>query len=164
VPYIVIQVPNETFKAAAHLVVTGHRRKFPDIKIILAHLGGSTPFLASRVAVLSNYMGCSLNPTEILKDFQTKFYYETALSACEANLEAMQKFVREDHIIFGTDFPGITSIFHQKSIVMFTILTAVNKEVVNWYTENLQEYYSRDLRKLQGVMSSNVVKMFLGDS
>ena len=116
--YFTIQVPNETFKAAAHLVVTGHRRNFPDIKIILAHLGGSTPFLASRVAVLSNYMGCSLSPTEILEDFQTKFYYETALSACEANLAAMQKFVREDHIIFGTDFPGITSIFHQKSIVM----------------------------------------------
>ena len=110
--YLTIQVPNETFKAAAHLVVTEHRRNFPDIKIILAHLGGSTPFLASRVAVLSNYMGCSLSPTEILEDFQTKFYYETALSACEANLAAMQKFVREDHIIFGTDFPGISSTFH----------------------------------------------------
>ena len=106
-PYLTIQVPNETFKAAAHLVVTGHRRNFPDIKIILAHLGGSTPFLASRVAVLSNYMGCSLSPTEILEDFQNKFYYETALSACEANLTAMEKFVREDHIFFGTDFPGI---------------------------------------------------------
>lgn len=106
-----IQVPNETFKAAAHLVVTGHRRNFSNVKIILAHLGGSTPFLASRVAVLSNYMGCSLSPAEILEDFRT-FYYETALSSCEANLATMQKFVREDHIVFGTDFPGITCIFH----------------------------------------------------
>lgn len=165
VPYLMIQVPNETFKAAAHLVVTGHRRNFPDIKIILAHLGGTTPFLASRVAVLSNYMGCSLSPTEILEDFQTKFYYETALSACEVNLAAMQKFLREDHIIFGTDFPGITSIYIPPKIdTNVAILTAVNKEMVTWYTKNLQEYYSKDLIKLQGVMSSNVVKMFLGDS
>ncbi|KAF8812511.1 hypothetical protein BYT27DRAFT_7133244, partial [Phlegmacium glaucopus] len=137
----ITEVPNETFKAAAHLVVTGHRRNFPDVNIILAHLGGSTPFLASRVAVLSNYMGCSLSPAEILEDFQTKFYYETALSACEANLAAMQKFVREDHIFFGTDFP------------------AVNEEVVAWYTKNLQVYYSNDKQNLRGVMGSNVVKM-----
>jgi 6-methylsalicylate decarboxylase len=156
-----IQVPNETFKAAAHLVVTGHRRNFPDIKIILAHLGGSTPFLASRVAALSNYMGCSLSPAEILEDFQTKFYYETALSACEANLAAMQKFVPEDHIFFGTDFPGMNSIsiFQPKIDHNVTILTAVNKEVVSWYTKNIQAYYSRDIKKLQGVMSSNMVKM-----
>ena len=109
-------------------------------------------------------MGCSLSPTEILEDFQNKFYYETALSACEANLTAMQKFVREDHIFFGTDFPGINFYIPPKIDNNVAILTAVNKEVVTWYTKNLQEYYSRDLRKLQSVMSSNVIKMFLGDS
>ncbi|KDR83669.1 hypothetical protein GALMADRAFT_55386 [Galerina marginata CBS 339.88] len=101
----ITEVPNETFKAAAHLVVTGNRRKFPDVRIILAHLGGSTPFLASRVAVLSNHMGCILTPEEILDDFKT-FYYETALSAYEPNLAAIEKFVQHDHILFGTDFPG----------------------------------------------------------
>ena len=35
--------------------------------------------------------------------------------------------------------------------------------MATWYTKNLQEYYSRDLGKLQDVMSYNVVKMFLGD-
>jgi predicted TIM-barrel fold metal-dependent hydrolase len=62
---------------------------FPDIKIILAHLGGTTPFLASRVAVLSNHMGCPLSPEEILDDFRS-FYYETALSAYEPNLLAIE--------------------------------------------------------------------------
>ncbi|KAF8974490.1 hypothetical protein BDZ97DRAFT_1900139 [Flammula alnicola] len=101
----ITEVPNETFKAAAHLVVTGHRRSFPSVKIVLAHLGGSTPFLAARVAVLSNYMGCVLSPEEILDDFKT-FYYETALSASEFNLAAIENFVQHDHILFGTDFPG----------------------------------------------------------
>jgi len=99
------QVPNETFKAAAHLVVTGHRRRYPDVKIVLAHLGGSTPYLAPRVAVLSNYMGCTLSPDEILDAFKT-FYYETALSASDVNLKAIDNFVQKDHILFGTDFPG----------------------------------------------------------
>lgn len=85
--------------------MTGHRRKFSNVKIILAHLGGSAPFLATRVAVLSNHMGCALTPEEILADFKT-FYYETALSASELTLTAMKTFVEHDHVLFGTDFPG----------------------------------------------------------
>lgn len=50
-------------------------------------------------------MGCLLTPEEIMGDFQT-FYYETALSAHEVNLTAMEKFVTADRILFGTDFPG----------------------------------------------------------
>lgn len=101
----IIQVPNETFKAAAHLVVTGRKRQYPDVKIIIAHLGGSTPFLAPRVAVLSRHMGCQLTTEEILEDFST-FYYDTALSAWGPNLVALDSFVPESQILFGTDFPG----------------------------------------------------------
>ncbi|KAL4081687.1 hypothetical protein V8B97DRAFT_80219 [Scleroderma yunnanense] len=77
---------------------------FQTSKIIFAHLGGSTPFLAPRVAVLSHHMRCPLSPEEILQDFGT-FYYETALSSHEATLAAIEAFVPADHILFGSDFP-----------------------------------------------------------
>ncbi|KAF8663476.1 hypothetical protein AX16_001044 [Volvariella volvacea WC 439] len=101
----IVEVPNETFKAAAHLVVSGHKRKYSNVKVILAHLGGSLPFLAPRVAVLSQHMGCPLSPEEVLQSFKD-FYYETALSSYETTLVAMESFVKPDHILFGTDFPG----------------------------------------------------------
>ncbi|KAJ6539420.1 hypothetical protein B0H19DRAFT_1178948 [Mycena capillaripes] len=108
----IIEVPNETFKAAAHLVVTGRKRKYADVHIILAHLGGSTPFLAARVSVLSGHMGCNLSPDEILEDFKS-FYYDTALSAHESTLSAMETFVSPDRILFGTDFPGERYLSHE---------------------------------------------------
>ncbi|KAF8551459.1 hypothetical protein OG21DRAFT_279761 [Imleria badia] len=99
------EVPNETYKAAAHLVVTGKKRRFHNVKIILAHLGGSTLFLAPRVAALSHYMGCPLAPDEILQDFKT-FYYETALSSHPTTLAALDAFVPIDRVLFGSDYPG----------------------------------------------------------
>ena len=99
------QVPNETFKAAAHLVVSGKKRRFPNVKIILTHFGGVTPFLAPRIAVLSKHMGCPLSHEEILEDFKS-FYFDTALSTHETTLAAMQTFVGPDRILFGSDFPG----------------------------------------------------------
>ena len=85
--------------------MTGRKRKYANVKIILAHMGGSTLVVASRVAVLSNYIGCTLTPEEIINDFKD-FYYECALSAHEASLTALNAFVEPGHILFGTDFPG----------------------------------------------------------
>ncbi len=104
----VTEVPNETYKAAAHLVVTGKKRRYPNVKIILSHLGGSTVWLAPRVAVLSAYMGSSLTPEEIIEDFKT-FYFDTALATNETTLTAAETFVSHDRVLFGTDYCGTLS-------------------------------------------------------
>ncbi|KAJ7665544.1 hypothetical protein B0H17DRAFT_1336537 [Mycena rosella] len=137
----ITEVPNETFKAAAHLVVTGRKRKYADARIILAHLGGSTPFLAARVAVLSGHMGCPLSPDDIMDDFKS-FYYDTALSAHASTLTAMEAFVTPERILFGTDFP------------------AASGEMVGWYTKNLEQFHSEDDEKLHNVMAANALNLF----
>ncbi|CAK5275520.1 unnamed protein product [Mycena citricolor] len=110
----ITEVPGETFKAAAHLVVTGRRRKFRDMSVILAHMGGSAPWLAPRVAAMSGYMGCALSPEDIMEDFQS-FYFDTALSSHESTLEFMSSFTSQDRIVFGTDFPAGTPIISSDS-------------------------------------------------
>jgi 6-methylsalicylate decarboxylase len=54
VPIPVGEVPNETDKAAADLVTRGKKRRYHNIRIVLSHSGGSTPFLASRAAGLAH--------------------------------------------------------------------------------------------------------------
>lgn len=134
---------------------------FPDVKIILAHLGGTTPFLASRVAVLSNHMGCPLSPEEILDDFKS-FYYETALSSYEPNLLAIEKFVKHDHILFGSDFPGegLESVY--MAHLNLTVCSAVSKDMAEWYSAHLQNFYTDKPEKLNGILCNNALKLFLG--
>ena len=57
------------------------------------------------MAILSGHMGCHLTPDEIIDDFKS-FYYETALSAHETTLKAVDSFVSHEQLLFGTDFPG----------------------------------------------------------
>ncbi|KAI0638153.1 hypothetical protein C8Q77DRAFT_1242281 [Trametes polyzona] len=133
----VTEVPNETFKAAAHLVVTGKKRRWPNVRIILAHLGGSTPFLAPRVAVLSAHMGCALAPEDVLADFRT-FYFDTALSGHETTLAAVRAFVGDDsRLLFGTDFP------------------AVSTGMADWYTQNVDRFFAHNRDLLDRVMYKN---------
>ena len=144
-PVPIVEVPNETYKAAADLVTSGKKRKYSGAKIILSHSGGSTPFLACRVAVLSSYVGntkfgSSLSVDEILEDFKS-FYYETALSGYDVNLTALQKFVSEDHILFGTDLPAVTA------------------DMARWFTENVDDFFADNQSLHSAVMSENWEKM-----
>ncbi|TFK75838.1 amidohydrolase 2 [Pluteus cervinus] len=137
----ITEVPNETFKAAAHLVVSGRKRKYPDVKVILAHMGGTLPSLAPRIAALSSYMGCPLTPEEILDDFRS-FYFDTALSSHEVTLTAINNFVEPNRVLFGSDFP------------------AVNRETVNWYTKQLRQYAAGEEEKLDGIFCKNALELF----
>ena len=151
-----MQVPNETFKAAAHLVVSGKKRRFPNVKIILAHLGGVTPFLAARVAVLSRYMGCPLSHEEILEDFKT-FYYDTALSTHETTLAAMQTFVGANRILFGSDFPGMFLVASRRIAVASSSVqsTAVSVDIVQWFSRNADAFYASDNERRDAIMCRN---------
>ncbi|OCH94140.1 amidohydrolase 2 [Obba rivulosa] len=132
----ITEVPNETFKAAAHFVVAGKRRRFPNVKVILAHMGGTLPSLAPRVAALSSYMGCSLSPEEIIQDFGS-FYYDTALTAHHTTLTAIETLIAPNHLLFGSDFP------------------AVDHRTVDWYTKNVNDFYANDPEQLAKVLWKN---------
>ncbi|KAH6915373.1 amidohydrolase 2 [Coprinopsis sp. MPI-PUGE-AT-0042] len=137
----ITEVGNETFKAAAHLVVSGLKRQLPNTKIILSHAGGTLLSQAARIAALSHYMGCSLSPEEILEDFKT-FYFDTALASYGPNLVALEDFCGIERIVFGTDLP------------------AVNSSSAGWFTDQLAKHYARDTNALDKVLYQNALKLF----
>lgn len=44
------------------------------------------------------------------------------------------------------------------------LLTAVSTDMAQWFTTNLQRYYSDDEERLGGVLRDNAVKLFLGNA
>jgi predicted TIM-barrel fold metal-dependent hydrolase len=141
VPIPVGEVPNETYKAAADLVTRAKKRRYANVRIVLSHSGGSTPFLASRAAVLAHCVGGELSPEEMIEDFRD-FHYETALSGFETNLVALENFVKPDHILFGSDFP------------------AVDLATAAWYTRNVDAYFADRPQQLDDVMRNNALELF----
>jgi len=140
-------------------VVSGKKRRFHNVNIILTHLGGSTPFLAPRVAALSHYMGCPLTPEEIIEDFKS-FYYETALSAHETTLTAMSTLVPSDRLLFGTDFPGICRHYAINYTIDNDPVSAVSTKTAEWYTENLENYFAGRPLDLANIMRNNALRLF----
>ena len=102
---------HETGRTAAHMVVTGTKRRYPKCKIILSHAGGTLPILSERLAQLdSNLFVDTLEANspktadEILADAKS-FYFDLALAGTSNVLDMLLKWAPREHILYGSDYP-----------------------------------------------------------
>jgi predicted TIM-barrel fold metal-dependent hydrolase len=76
--------------------------RFPDIKIILPHLGGFAPFLTARLDQLQDhFLPASAAPPSA----QAKYFWYDTVNANPSALRCTQEAVGTDHLLFGTDYP-----------------------------------------------------------
>ena len=108
IPTGVIELGTDTMRAIATMLISGSAHKYPDMKIIWSHLGGSLLALTQRLtgmmdedkdgklkAALPNGPGYELK----------RFYYDTAQAYHVSTLAASKAFLPLDHVLFGTDYP-----------------------------------------------------------
>jgi aminocarboxymuconate-semialdehyde decarboxylase len=96
----------DTTLAASKLVFSGVVRRFPRIRWVLGHLGGTIPYLAERLdRGYRAFKECRAHidrpPTEYLKQH---FYYDT-VNFDQGALELAIEFAGADHLLAGSDYP-----------------------------------------------------------
>jgi len=101
----VVEFQTDTSRAIGSVVFTGTAARYPDIKFIWSHGGGTVPFLTMRFVGWANArkdLGARLpnGPVAELK----KFYYDTAQAAHPYALSSLLRLVSASQIVFGTDF------------------------------------------------------------
>ncbi|KAF2670545.1 amidohydrolase 2 [Microthyrium microscopicum] len=100
--------PLETTIAVTRMILSGVFGRFPELKMLLAHSGGTLPFLAGRIQSCIEHDGSfrkgegkSLNVWDILK----KNIYLDAVVYSAIGLKAATEAVTSDRVMFGTDHP-----------------------------------------------------------
>jgi uncharacterized protein len=92
--------PHSTSMAMMRLAYGGILERFPTLKFITHHAGGTIPYLAKRVE-----MSDRRELPKLVGEYLRLFYGDTAVQGNVANLMCAQAFFGAEHIIFGTDFP-----------------------------------------------------------
>jgi predicted TIM-barrel fold metal-dependent hydrolase len=90
-----VGAPFEDTVAALRLVLADVPARYPDIRFIVPHLGGTLPFLISRITRKSS--------DEIAQGLAS-LYYDTVSGSADAVTSARHAF-GPDHLLFGTDYP-----------------------------------------------------------
>ncbi|HZP74626.1 MAG TPA: amidohydrolase family protein [Pseudolabrys sp.] len=106
----VIELGTDTTRTIASLMFSGTVARFPDIKFIFSHAGGTAPFLVQRFTFLAEArkdLGARM-PEGPIRSLQ-KFYYDTANATTVYPLASLLKLVPTSQVMFGTDFPFLTA-------------------------------------------------------
>jgi predicted TIM-barrel fold metal-dependent hydrolase len=98
--------PFETTIAISRLILTGIFDRLPNLKILLAHSGGTVPFLSGRLdsCVSHDYSDVSTRLEKAPSEYLKKFYYD-AVSYHPHALKCVSDLAGVDRILFGTDHP-----------------------------------------------------------
>jgi predicted TIM-barrel fold metal-dependent hydrolase len=104
IPASAIEYGTDTTRTIAQLVFNGTAKKYPDIRWLFSHSGGTMPFLTGRFVRLWNERKPAHLPEGPLPEFK-KFYYELAQGNTSGQIAALLKMVPLSQVLYGTDFP-----------------------------------------------------------
>jgi len=76
--------------------------RFPDLKIIVPHLGGFAPFLAARLDQLQDHF---LPDSAVAPSVQAKYFWYDTVNGNPAALRCTRETLGTDHLLLGTDYP-----------------------------------------------------------
>jgi predicted TIM-barrel fold metal-dependent hydrolase len=105
-PDTLIDFTADTTRAIAQLHYRGVFARTPSVKYIVAHAGGTIPYLATRFSIVDEMNiipgGDERGPAA---DTLRRLYWDTALSYRDPMLRMLRDVVGMDQVLFGSDFP-----------------------------------------------------------
>lgn len=118
--------PHSTTMAMLRLAYGGVLEKYPKLKFVTHHAGGTVPYLAKRIE--GSDKGTLPKP---IKEYLKLFYNDTAVGGNVANLMCAYAFFGGEHLAFATDFPfGLKRIGAVLNSIEEMDITASEKELI----------------------------------
>jgi len=139
-PPFVVEYVFDTTRAIVNLVFTGTIKRCPDIRFIVAHGGGTVPFLAQRIAMMEGHRGAK-NLTGVMPALKS-LYYEIASTTSPYALRSLQELADQAHILWGSDLP-------------FVYGARLQEEVDHW-----EHYSGFDAAGRQDIEQGNALRLF----
>jgi predicted TIM-barrel fold metal-dependent hydrolase len=132
VPAAVMEFVFDTTRAVANLLQNRSLKRYPRIRFIFPHAGGTVPFLAWRISTGNQ------RTIKLLKSL----YYDIAFSATPYTLRSLQEFADPTHILFGSDYPFLP------------------EPLISTMVETLDHYDGFDLEARLAIERENALTLF----
>jgi predicted TIM-barrel fold metal-dependent hydrolase len=138
--------PTDTTVTMCRLVYAGYLERWPDLKIVVHHSGGTVPMLAGRLKTLQPSPETAKVVASLKRpplDYLKRFHADTANFGNPIALRAALEFFGDDHVLFGTDF-GFSPEFAPSTIedVETVVRDAERKRTI--YEENARRVLRLD--------------------
>src|SRR4029434_5447397 len=120
----------DTTRAIMGVAFSGDAARFPDVRLVWSHAGGTVPFLAGRIEGASNNAKDRL-PNGFIAEIR-KFYYDLAGASNRGAVASLLELVTPSQVLFGTEFPpGGTSAEYVKALSEIKLFSAADLRAID---------------------------------
>jgi predicted TIM-barrel fold metal-dependent hydrolase len=111
-PASLLEYAFDTTRCIANLLRHRVPDRFPHIRFIFSHAGGTVPYITARLSLMEHF----LTPGHIMRADEDRaaierglrsFYYDLALSSTDPVFTMLEQVVGADRIVFGSDYPQV---------------------------------------------------------
>lgn len=111
-----IEYGTDTTRAIASYIYRGAARRFPDVRMIFSHSGGTMPFLIERFEGADRGPAARAQAPDGFRATAARFFYDIAQSTHAVPSRALRQLVPVNHIVFGSDYPFRTTLEHVQGL------------------------------------------------
>lgn len=112
VPDAIIEYGTDTARTITDFVFSGVSSRYPALRMIFSHAGGTMPALSGRLDDLGTVPRIAARLPHGHRHELGRFYYDTAQAANPRALRPLLDLTDVSHVLFGTDFPYRTTAVH----------------------------------------------------
>jgi len=108
IPWGIVEFVLDTSRCITNLLLSGTLERYPSIRYIVSHAGGTIPYIAWRIAMSAHeFPEVGVKAPKGANYYLKKLYYDTALSTSEQVFAALKEFVPMNQVLFGSDWPMV---------------------------------------------------------
>jgi predicted TIM-barrel fold metal-dependent hydrolase len=111
----IVGAPFEDTAAALHLILSGLSTRYPNVRVIVPHLGGTLPFLLARVDSLWTPGGSS-TIQEAPSTLARRLWYDTVSHGSGAALRCACDVLGAGRLVLGSDYPYLQWEKYQRAV------------------------------------------------
>lgn len=133
-----IEYGTDTTRAIASYVYRGAARRFPNVRMIWSHSGGTMPFLIERFDGEDRSEAAKREAPDGFRAAAARFFYDIAQASNSVATTALRSVVPVNHIVFGTDYPFRTPLEHVTALQASGVFS--RSELNGVYRGNVEQF------------------------
>lgn len=105
----------DTTRALVNMLYKGVYQRYPRVRWLAAHAGGTLPYISYRTSLLTLTPAIAQQVGATGADASSphfrKLFYDTALSPVPQAMKSVRELAGTEHILFATDWPFTSALF-----------------------------------------------------
>ncbi|MEU6621641.1 amidohydrolase family protein [Streptomyces litmocidini] len=114
-PAFLYEFTFDTTRALVNMLYKGVYQRYPRIRWLAAHAGGTLPYISYRTSLLTMAPAIAQQVGAADLDDSSpcfrKLFYDTALSPAPQAMKSVRELAGTEHVLFATDWPFTSALF-----------------------------------------------------